>query len=447
MKSISALQEAESPLFTIARISLIALLLAAPLAFGAVEAWAWGTMAVAVSAIVVLWALGCARSGTITFIWSPLYVPLLALLALAAVQFSAGLTADRIGTREALIKLVLPLLIFFLAQHLFAAATPKVWKASAAVVAIYTFVVSVFSILQFFVTPGILYGTIRPRWGGWVFGPYVNRNHYAGLMEILIPIAAGLALGLRSKHPARPFLLFAIFIAVVSLFLSGSRGGTIALSVESIIFAIAILRGGTVGHARNRALVTGCVLAALAGCCFLWLDPHDTWKRWETMAQRPELAEEYRIRLTNDSLHIARNHLAYGVGLGAFEVAYPRYQGIVTDLAIPYAHNDYAQFIAETGILGVILTPVSIAIFCWLAFRRLRSSNLQLPTHNSQVETVLWLQIGSAVGACGMLVHSLSDFNLHIPANAAWFAMSAALATLPGPAKEYDDLNCEGLIS
>jgi hypothetical protein len=42
-----------------------------------------------------------------------------------------------------------------------------------------------------------------------------------------------------------------------------------------------------------------------------------------------------------------------------------------------------------------------------------------------------WLQFGAAVGVCGLLVHSISEFNLHIPANAAWFSFVAALATLP----------------
>jgi O-antigen ligase len=120
-------------------------------------------------------------------------------------------------------------------------------------------------------------------------------------------------------------------------------------------------------------------------------------------------------------LRMARNHLGYGVGLGAFEVAYPRFQSFASDSAIDYAHNDYAQLFAECGFLGWILVPVSIGMFLVLSFRHLR---------RRLRDTGGWLQLGAAVGVCGVLVHSFSDFNLHIPANAAWFSAAVALAVL-----------------
>jgi hypothetical protein len=94
------------------------------------------------------------------------------------------------------------------------------------------------------------------------------------------------------------------------------------------------------------------LLATAAGAFFSWLDPGDIWKRWEAMANTPVLALEDRDKLALDSLRMSREHLADGVGVGAFEVAYPTYQTSVTDLVIDFAHNDYAQFFAEAGIMG-----------------------------------------------------------------------------------------------
>jgi O-antigen ligase len=119
---------------------------------------------------------------------------------------------------------------------------------------------------------------------------------------------------------------------------------------------------------------------------------------------------------------MARDHIGSGVGLGAFQIAYTPYQTVVTDLTVDYAHNDYLQFATETGILGWTLLPISIAMFLFLAFRDLRSRL----RHQSG-----WLQLGAAIGVCGILVHSFSDFNLHIPANAAWFAVCAGIAVVP----------------
>jgi O-antigen ligase len=424
--------EASNSLFIVVRTSLIVLLMAAPLAFGAVLPWGWGAMTVAALCLLLLWAAGCARAGAVKLVWSPLYVPLAAFLILAWAQIQFALTMDRVGTREALIKLTAYTIVFFLGQHMFADASPRVWRRTAGAVALYAFAMAVFAIIQLFASPGLLYGFIKPRWGGIVYGPYVYHNAYAGLMEVLIPVAVVFAVSLRPRHPAKPFLLFAIFVCLVSVFLSGSRGGLIALAVEFALLAAAITLGEP--GARKRALIAGLILTAIAGAAFSWLDPGEIWKRWEAVAHTPEIALGDRDKVTKDALRMSRDHLAHGVGLGAFEMAYPKYQTINTDLVYDYAHNDYAQLFAEAGTLGWILAPASIVMFVLLSFRRLRS-RLEHPTG--------WLQLGMAVAVCGLLVHSLFDFNLHVPANAACFTLCAALATVhvtvppPSPARRW----------
>jgi O-antigen ligase len=372
-----------------------------------------------------LWAAACARAKAARLVWSPLYVPAAAFLALACVQMRFGWTLDRVGTREALIKFTAYLMIFFLGQQLFADAPSRVWRRSAAAVALYAFAMAVFAIIQLFASPGLIYGVIKPRWGGIVYGPYVYHNAYAGLMEVLIPLAVAFTVSRRPRHPAKPFLFFAILVCLVSVFLSGSRGGLISLAVEFAILACAIFLGQPVSQDRRRALAAGLVLAAIAGGAFSWLDPGDVWKRWQAAAYTPEIVMEDRQKLTMDALRMSRDHLAHGVGLGAFEMAYPRYQTLATDLVFEYAHDDYAQLFAESGLLGWIMAPVAIVMFVILSFRGLRS-RLERQTG--------WLQLGAAVAVCGLLVHSFFDFNLHIPANAAWFTLTAAWATVPATA-------------
>ena len=408
--------ETESLFHTVARVLLIAILMAAPLALGAVQSWAWGTMTGIVGCVLLLWAGGCVHIGAIEVMWSPFYIPALALLIMALVQLRFGLTLDRVGTREAILKLVTYLAIFFLTQQLFARRSERVWRMVAGAVALYAFVMALFAIIQFFASPGLLYGVIKPRWGGSVFGPYVNHADYAGLMEMLIPLVVAFAISLPQRHPVKPFLLFAVFISLVSVLLSGSRGGLLAFLLELGIFIVVVL----FATGRHSGLVVvGLGIAVLAISFSLWLDSGSVSKRWKEMAYAPELALGERNRIAIDSLRMSRDHFAYGVGIGAFEVAYPEYQTVITDSLIDYAHNDYAQLFAETGIMGWVLVPVSIAAFIALSFRRLQS---QL---NQQIR---WLQMGAVVAVCGILIHSLSDFNLHIPANAAWFAACSGLA-------------------
>ena len=400
------------------RVLLLSVLMLGPMFFGAVQPWAWGAITVAAACLLLLWGLACIRAGSVILTLSPLYVPLLGVLVLGGVQLWFGFSMDHVGTREALIKLIGYAIIFFVGQQLYLSASPRAWQQTGAAIAVYMFLMAVFAIVQFFASPGLLYGVMRTDYDS-VFGSYVNRGNYAGLMEMLIPIAVTLACSLGWKHPAKPFLAFAVFTALVSVFLSGSRGGLISLAVEFLILGLVILFAG---NERKQVLVAGILVAALAVGFFYWLDPGDVWGRWKQMASQPELALGNRQKIAEDAFRMSRDYWAHGVGLGAFEVAYTPYQTIITDLTIDYAHNDYIQFFAETGIWGWLLAPIAISMFVVLSFSRLRAR-----LH----ERSGWLQFGAALGVCGILVHSFSEFNLHIPANAAWFSFVAALATLP----------------
>ena len=87
---------------------------------------------------------------------------------------------------------------------------------------------------------------------------------------------------------------------------------------------------------------------------------------------------------------------------------------------IDHAHNDYVEAVAETGLVGALLILSALALFLRLAFRDWGHP------FRSQAG---WIRLGAAIGCCGLLLHSLLDFNLHIPANAAWFAALAGIAT------------------
>lgn len=400
-----------------ARIILVGLLMTAPLLFGAVQSWAWSGITAVTMLALLLWGLGCVRSGSVRAVWCRLYVPIVVALALAAVQMRGGFSFDYIATREAFVKLFTYGTLFFVVQQLYLSASSRAWRITGLVITIYMFAMAVFAIVQYFASPGLLYGYLPES--NSVFGPYVNHGNYAGLMEMLIPVAMALAISLRWKHPAKPFLLFLAFITVVSVFLSGSRAGLVSLAVEFIVIGLVLFSSQA---NQKQMLLAGIVAACLAVGFFYWLDPGDVWGRWQQMASRPELALGSRQTIARDSWRMTRDHLAHGVGLGAFQTAYTPYQTVATDLTIDYAHNDYLQFIAETGVLGIILLPVALALFFVLAFR-----HLSRRLHRQRG----WVQFGAAVGVCGLLVHSFSEFNLHIPANAAWFTFLAAIATLP----------------
>ena len=232
------------------------------------------------------------------------------------------------------------------------------------------------------------------------------------------------ALPALRKDLSAALIGFIILIPVASLLLSGSRGGFISLLVE-VLLAAALVFGYGPRHARKvTALVGGAVILA-AALLFFWMAPRHIAVRVARMRDGdfpPEAQLSQRLVVARDSLGILRDHPWLGAGLGSFETVYPRYQSFASEFRWDHAHNDYAEALAETGLAGGVLILSALGWFFWLAFRNLRQ-RLRYPAG--------WMPFAAALGCCGLLVHSFADFNLHIPANAAWFAVCAAVATCP----------------
>ena len=106
-----------------------------------------------------------------------------------------------------------------------------------------------------------------------------------------------------------------------------------------------------------------------------------------------------------------RENWLTGVGLGAFETAYPIYSKSNGSVIVSQAHNDYLQIVADCGVLGGALAIWFVIVL----FKNL----VRAVHHSDDVTSVMALGCGG--GLVAMLVHSLFDFNLQIPSNALLF--------------------------
>lgn len=274
VRVIAEVEDARSRLgtfwFSMARIFLLATLLAAPLAFGAVQTWAWTSLVFLALFLLVLWAVGSLRRGVLRIAWSPLYLPAALFLLLVMLQFYGRLTLDPFATRESLLKLGTDLILFFLARQLLWEGRKGPWQNFGLTIAIYAFSLSLFAIFQFFSSGGLIYWVVRTT--GWTFGPYVNHNHYAGLMEMLIPIALAFVLSRQEGYPARVMLWFAVAVPIASVLLSGSRGGLVSLLAEIAILGAILVRHAPRRGGRSSVKLWGLGIAA-AVLLFFWMDP------------------------------------------------------------------------------------------------------------------------------------------------------------------------------
>lgn len=404
--------------FSAAQVVLFCGLFLAPLAFGSVQPWAWGALIIVVTLALLLWGLGCGLKRCLQIHWTPFYIPPIALLVFAIVQWVGGFSVDPIGTREAVVKGVAYLTIFFLTATLFTISAPKCWLYLGTAVAAFTFGLAVFAIIQFFASPDKIYGFVVPAYGSYIFGPYVNHNSYAGLMELLLPIAAAFWWTCRRGHWQRWFGGFACLVTLISVVLSGSRAGTASLALEAALFSI-VLATQSYGASRLKFIVSALLLAGLFYAVCAWIVPTSVAARYEGVT-RQDASSEIRKHLTLDALRIFAEHPVSGIGLGAFETAYTRHQSFASDLVVDYAHNDIAQLLAETGSMGASALAAGLG-------------GLLATTFNAVQRRMIADRTCYGVAACiallGIAQHSWFDFNLHIASNVAWFAAVAGVAS------------------
>jgi O-antigen ligase len=286
-------------------------------------------------------------------------------------------------------------------------------------ITVFGLAVSVFALLQYFVPNGKLFWIEQVPTDAMFFGPYVNHNHYAGLMEMLLPFPLVFATQTSVSTAKRLFFGLSAIIMGTSLVESGSRGGIIALACQLLLFGI-ISRFTRIKRGAAIALLV--VLVAM-GILFAVVADSGVVARITALREpgRADVAG-WRMHLNHDSLAMVRAKPVLGWGLGSFATVYPGFRSFYDDAPIREAHNDYMQLLVETGVAGGL-----IALWFLIVLFREGWRNVSRSISN-------WdrgITVAAIVAVSGILIHSASDFNLHIPANAAVFFVMCALAAAP----------------
>jgi O-antigen ligase len=391
------------------------LLLFGPLAFGAVEPWSIFILEAGVAILTVKWIWRQVAKGEIVIRGNPLFPATLAFGVLVLVQLVFGLSAYRHDTISmAMLYVAYGLLAFLVTQNLRRSAQAK---TLAVVISVYGFGLAAFALVQGLNSNGKLYWLKTPELGGWIYGPYVNHNHYAGLMEMLVPVPLVFCLTRYAHGRVRTIVAFGAAVMAGTIFLSGSRGGMLAFSTEMVLLGAVLLRK----HRGSKgAAALGMFLAVVVGM-LVWIGGDELSKRVATISTdtKSELSIGLRGTVKKDSLKMFVRKPVLGWGLGAFPTAYPQFRTFYTDLFVNEAHDDYVQLLVEMGALGVVL-------MLWFLVTVYRNAFRKLSDWPNDINGAVAL--ASLLGVTGILVHSFFDFNLQIPANAAWFYVLCTIA-------------------
>lgn len=427
-------------------VGLLACLFFTTLAFGAVEPWSIAIFGLLVTGLSALWVVKSFIDRQVRLILPSIAWPLIALLVLGAFQSLSkvdesgrrfAISMDVEATRLTLEVLLILFLSFLLFANFFVTGKRLLWFRNFLI--LFGLALSVFGLIQKFTWNGKYYWMIQPSTAPTSpFGSFVNHNHFAGFVEMIVPIPVSMILIRVVQKEIAIFYGFAAAMMGVAIFLSLSRWGMVSLAA-SMVFVIFFSLPPAIKRARRletgvwRSVVLpriGAValIAFSIGIGVYWTGASDVLERVGQVEVQSELRGsgdeksgflESRGPIWRDTLAMIRENWVTGVGLGAFETAYPIYSKGNGSVVVSQAHNDYLQMIADCGVLGG-----AIAIwFVIVLFKNL----VRAIQHHDELMSVMALGCGG--GLTAMLVHSLFDFNLQIPSNALLFLALTAIVS------------------
>lgn len=484
------------------RLIFCGLLLAvclSPWLFGSVENHAIDALGILLILLFLLWGIKCLIDGEVRLWVTPVHLCLLLFLGVVLLQMAPLLwsvrplpvnlpdarstlglhrwnriTLDREATARAATKLAILIGYFFIAAQFLRTRFRLNFLINALVLTGFTLaLVGILNRLTF--NGKILW--FRPTdFASDAFGPFVNRNHFAGFMELLIPLPLAMILARGIDRERWIFYGFCGVLMATALVYSLSRGGLLSLSAEFLLLPIlaepelrrrrrmkeweaqsigqlsagavaedmldalpptapqgapaaAFERGKSGPSLRERLvsrpawvapLVTIFLVSSTVALGVAWIGSEPLMSRLRSAGAevlQGEAPRQSRPEIWRTALSVFRHYPVLGAGLGAFPRAYTMFDRSPGAYSVSEAHNDYLQVLADTGVVGGI-------IGCWFLylFVRLAGRALRQPEGIERGAT-----LGATVGVCGIFVHSLVDFNLQITSNALLFLTLVAL--------------------
>ena len=456
---------------------IYALLVFSPLAFGVVHAWSEAVMfvLVAIAWLCLLWKM--VSQEQMPIIWSWAYLPIAAFILMALVQLvplpfdwvafvsprTAALKQELLGdlpqgdailskitlsfypnaTRHDLRIAMTLASVFFIVLNVF---TDKARiKRLLTVIAAIGGGITVLAIAQVISSADKIYWSVATGHGLARAGTFVHHSHHGQFVNL--SIGAALAIILVTLHEAfttrknvtpndvleylaspaarKVWILMCVVIAgVVTVFLSLTRGGMVSLLVAGGVTTLVL---GTRGSMRGRGWMMA-LMCLGAFIIVLYCGFDAVYERLMTLEDW-DSAEGGRLDIVKNIGLAWTQFPLFGTGLGTHRVVYPMFDRSTNPLIAGHAENEYAQLVEETGALGLVILLV-FGMIVWVCYAR---------AVKTASEPICSAAYGLGFGLVAILVHSLSDFGQHLPANALLSTIFCAIMiTLVRPRKPMD---------
>jgi hypothetical protein len=331
---------------------------------------------------------------------------------------------------------LISLCLFFLTVRSLC-ADAKILKRIVCVMMGVAMIEALYGLIQALVpTLGVLWVDYVKAYMGDARGTFINRNHFAGFIEMVWPLALGFTLAqggwgqgytlkkiLASERlNGQALLALGIVVLLLALLFSRSRAGIAGASMGFLTF-ILLARSGSKGMSRYTWLMlVGIVGMLVVYSMAIGIGP--IAERFFTLSDG-----DSRLAFWRDSLPIIKDH-PLGIGLRNYEKVFPVYNvSNLSNKLVDYAHSDYLQLLIEAGWIGFTAMLAGFLIFMGKSAYRIKHMN----PHKDPMR--FFLAIGAFSGLISLAFHSFFDFNLQIPANCVYFVtlMAILCACCGGP--------------
>ena len=454
---------------------LISLLAFMPLAFGAVEAWSEEVVLVFAAAIFLCFLLKLVFQKQTKLVWSSAYIPIALFILIAVFQLipvRAGLInaispSTAVTKKELLgdlpdsglllrsmtlsfypnvtahnLRLVLAVAaVFFVVVNIY--RRPEQIKRLLGAIAIIGGAIAILSVAQSIFGNGKIYWLVPSGSAKAYSGTFINHSHYGQFMNLSIGAALGLimvklhetfsgrkipppvAFDYMSSRAARDLWLLVVIIIIgaVTVFVSLTRGGMVSMLIAAG-FTTLVLSWRRSLRSQSWIIV---LMALGAFICILYVGFDAVYDRLSRLQQFNQY--EDRLQIIKDIAVAWTRFPVFGTGLGTHEVVYPMFDRSTIPALAAYAENEYAQAAEETGIVGLAALMI-FGILVWKSY---------VVSVRSAFTPVRSAAYGLGFGLLAIMIHSLSDFGQHLPANAMLSGISCALLLGLAQFRKKDD--------
>lgn len=401
--------------------SVLAALIITPLAFGGLaqdpvgSSWDWlmsnpfAIVMAITSMALALWGIRLWLNPRPRLLWPPVCWAVLAFAVYAVIRY---FTADieYVARREVLQVLIYAFLFLVIVNNLHGQESAQVIALSLIFLAM---AISFYAIYQFALGSDRVWSLIKP-YPHRSSGTFISPNNLGGFLEMILPLGLAFTLVSRLKAVAKVFIGYASLAILAGIATTGSRGAWFATAAVLVMLFFVLLF-----HPRFRLPAFLLLILTLGGGVYFGakdLFLQTRFRQLENPAGR--LSDDGRFGIWRAALQLWHEDVWWGVGPGHFDYRFGKYRPEIVQKSPDRVHNDYLNTLTDWGIAGTVLVAAAWGLAFAGAFRTWQALRRADNALGDQRSNKLALVLGASIGLAAILVHSLVDFNMHIPANA-----------------------------